>query len=56
MTQYYQDGKFKIVYVVNEYSYGLYKEKCLGVFEDVFEALTVCSFGCRIEVELREND
>lgn len=56
MTQYYQDGKFKIVYVVNEYSYGLYKDNCLGVFENIEDAFKIKTSNSKIEVELREND
>lgn len=55
MTQYYEDGKFKIVYVVNEYSYG-YKDNCLGVFENVEDAFKIKTSNSKIEVELREND
>ena len=45
---------YKIVYVVNEYSYGLYKKFCVGEFDNVFDALKHKSSNCRVEVELRK--
>lgn len=54
MAQYYQNGDFKIVYVVSEYSYGLYKEYTVGEFDDVEDALKAKTSNCKIEVELRK--
>ena len=53
MAQYYQNGEFKIVYVVYEYSYGIYKERTIGEFDNVEDALNARGSKCRIEVELR---
>lgn len=54
MTKYYQNGEFKIVYVVSEYSYGLYKEYTVGEFDNVKDALKAKTSNCKIEVELRK--
>ena len=54
MTKYYQNGEFKIVYVVSEYSYGLYKEYIVGEFDNVKDALKAKTSNCKIEVELRK--
>jgi len=54
MAQYYQNGDFKIVYVVSEYSYGMYKERTIGEFDNVEDALKSKTSNCKIEVELRK--
>ena len=46
---------FKIVYVVYEYSYGMYREGIIGAFETVEEALKNKTSNSRIEVELRNE-
>ena len=43
----------KIVYVVYEYRYGMYREGIVGAFETVEEALNHKTSNSRIEVELR---
>ena len=43
---------FKIVYVIYEYSYGLYREGIIGTFETVEDALNHKTSNSRIEVEL----
>ena len=45
---------FKIVYVVYEYSYGMYRGGIVGKFETVEEALRNNTSNSRIEVELRD--
>lgn len=54
MPQYYQNGEFKIVYVVSEKSYGLYKEYIVWEFDNVEDALKAKTSSCKIEVELRK--
>lgn len=54
MPQYYQNGEFKIVYVVLEYSYGLHKEYIVGEFDNVEDALKAKTSSSKIEVELRK--
>ena len=46
---------FKIVYVVYEYSYGMYRGGIVGEFETVEEALRNKTSNSRIEVELRSE-
>ena len=45
----------KIVYVVYDYSYGMYREGIVGVFETFEEALRNKTSNSRIEVELRNE-
>ena len=46
---------FKIVYVVYEYSYGMYRGGIVGAFETVEEALRNKTSNSRIEVELKNE-
>ena len=46
---------FKIVYVVYEYNYGMYRGGIVGVFETVEEALRNKTSNSRIEVELKNE-
>ena len=45
----------KIVYVVYEYSYGMYRDGVIGAFETVDDALNHKTSNSRIEVELRNE-
>ena len=46
---------FKIVYIVYEYGYRMYREGTIGEFETVEEALRNKTSNSRIEVELRNE-
>ena len=43
---------FKIVYVIYEYSYGLYGEGIIGTFETAEDTLSHKTSNSRIEVQL----